>query len=799
MYNLGEQFKINMSNALANPKNIVQGKFFRFTVLSERLIRLEYSGNGKFTDAPTQIVLNRNMEPVAFEAQEDDKYLIITTSFFKLTYEKERKFAGTSFNQTKNLKIDLLNTQKFWYYNHPEARNYRSPGYSLDNNNKNYDKGLYSPDGFTSLDDSNSYVFDENGCLNERTNSEIDIYVFMYMNDFEGCLNDYFNITGYPALIPRYALGNWWSRDTAYDDLKLKGLVDKFNEKHIPVSILLLSHDWHLRNVKNNITTGFTWNKNYFKYPSSMINYMHKVNIHMGLSINPFEGFYDFEEYYEQMKKYLAPDKNGVIPFDVLDYKTLDVYFKVLIHPLDNMGVDFYFLDYDNISDRMNLGRLNHYHFLDTKKDFNKRPMTLSRNSSLVTHRYPVLYSGKTIVGWDTLKLIPYFNNMAVNNGVSFWAHDIGGFYKGVEDNELYTRFIQLGTFSPIMKLGCDSGKYYKREPWRWGIKTYTIVKDYLTLRHKLIPYLYTESYKYYKYGKPIIKPLYYNYKEFYDDVNYRNEYYFGSELFVAPILKKKEYIMNRVIHKFFVPDGVWYDFFTGKKFPGGRAYVSFFNDEDYPVFAKSGSILVFGDNENINDTNVPKNLEIQIFPGHSNTYNLYEDDGVTNMYEKGSYLVTSIDYNYLPNNYTVIIRAVEGRSNIVPENRNYKFRFRNTKKAEDVILYFNETKIDCTSYIDGTDFVVEAKNIRTDGQLTLNCKGKDIEIDAVRLINEDIGSIISDLQIETEMKMKIDEIMFSDLPINKKRINIRKLQRKGLEKKFVKLFLKLLEYVKQV
>ena len=256
---------------------------------------------------------------------------------------------------------------------------------------------------------------------------------------------------------------------------------------------------------------------------------------------------------------------------------------------------------------------------------------------------------------------------------------------------------------------------------------------------------------------------------------------------------------MNRVVHKFFLPDGMWYDFFTGKKFPGGKTHISFFKDEDYPVFARAGSIITMGHNDNINDTTPPQNLEIQIFPGRSNTYNLYEDDGVSELYNKGFYLISTIDYNYMPNNYTVIVRPSEGKSGIIPEKRNYKFVFRNTKKAKDVIVYFNDAQVNSKSYVQGSNFVVEVQDVPTIGQLTLNCKGKDIEIDAVRIINEDIESIISDLQIETEMKEKIDKILFSELSIKKKRIEIRKLGNKGLEKKFVKLFLKLLEYINQI
>ena len=470
-----------------------------------------------------------------------------------------------------------------------------------------------------------------------------------------------------------------------------------------------------------------------------------------------------------------------------------------MIHPLDTLGVDFYWIDCNDDKKLEELWFMSHYHTYDMMRNYKRRPMVLGKNANKAPHRYPVLYSGKTLVNWDTLKNIPFFNASASNIGVSFWSHDIGGYYKGTEDEELYTRFVQLGTFSPILKFGSDEGKYYKREPWRWDAKTYNITKEYLTIRHHLIPYLYTESYRYHKEGIPLVRPLYYDYSDIYDNDNYRNEYYFGSGLLVAPIINKKDPIMNRVVHRMFIPEGTWYDIFTGKKFPGNRNYISFFKDEDYPVFAKAGSIIPMGYNENVNDTTPPKNMEIQVFPGVSNTYHMYEDDGLSDLYKKGYYLLTNIDYNYLPNNYTVIIRAVEGKSGIVPDYRNYKIRFRNTKPTDQVEVYFKDRKIDCKKYQDKNDFIVEVLDVPTIGQLTINCKGSDIEIDAVRVINEDIESIISDLPITTEMKELLDSTIFSSDPIKKRRIALRKLERKGLEKKFIKLFLKLLEYVEQV
>jgi len=255
---------------------------------------------------------------------------------------------------------------------------------------------------------------------------------------------------------------------------------------------------------------------------------------------------------------------------------------------------------------------------------------------------------------------------------------------------------------------------------------------------------------------------------------------------------------MDRVIHKVYLPEGVWYDFKTGKKFPGGRSYVSFFKDEDYPVFAKSGSIIPMNTKVD-NALALPEELEIHIFPGKNNTYNFYEDDGITNLYKSGFYLKTEIDYNYQANNYTLIIRTTEGKTGIVPDTRNYKIRFRNTKATDEVKVNYNGNELESNCYEDENDFIVEIKGVKTVGQLSINCKGKAIEIDSIRLINEDIDTIISDLEVETRLKDKIASILFSNLSIKKKRIQIRKLKKDKLDAKFIKMFLRLLEYVEQI
>ena len=557
---------------------------------------------------------------------------------------------------------------------------------------------------------------------------------------------------------------------------------------------MLFDNDWHYRDVGKSIglKTGFTFNDSLFADPAKMIGMFHDRGIRVGLCINPTDGFYPHEAGYKALASTLELTEPTVVKFDPLNPKVLDLMFKCFLHPLESYGVDFFWNDYQGNGNINNLWAMNHYLFLDSNRTEDRRGMILSRCGIIAPHRYGILYGGSSEISWANLRKLPFMILNASNVGVSWWSHDVAGNHGGMEEGELYLRYLQLSVFSPILRFHGARGPYYKKEPWLWDAKITSIAADFLRLRHRLIPYLYTEAYNYTKTGTPLIQPFYYNYMWVYDDDLYKNQYYFGSQLLVCPILDKKDTLMDRTLHRFFMPDGIWYDFITGK-------YISFFRDEDYPIFAHAGSIIPLSNRSDYNNTSLPTDMEIQIFPGVSNTYTLYEDDGVTSLYENGYFLKTSIDYNYLKNNYTVIIRAVDGKSGIVPEKRNYKMVFRNTKKADSVTAYFNNDNIAVDGYVDNNDFIVEIKNCPTVGQLTINCKGRDIEIDAMRLINDDVNSILMDLKINTYMKEDIAKIMFGNLSLNNKRVEIRKLKKQGLSPEFIDLFLRLIEYSSEV
>ena len=787
-------------DAISKNEATIIGSNYRITVLSEVLVRIEYSDTGTFEDRPTELVRCRNFDVPKYTKLEDANFLTITTNYFKLEYAKGKPFFGPKGYPDQHFKINLINTDKRWYFNHPEARNFKGTSVSLDGveGKTTYAKGLYSTDGFVSIDDANSLIFNIDGSLGKRSDNRIDTYVFLYRKDFGFCLRDYFKLTGKPALIPRYALGNWWNKDQPYSTDEIKKLLWNFKKNELPLSVFLMGKKWRLKYEGTH--SGFTFNYSLIPNPNELLNILHEKKIKVGLNIDPTGGIHPDDLGYPRFKASANYPNEGIIPFNTFNKQMLQAYFDELIKPLIDIGIDFFWIDYYNPKDLITLRALNHYHFKDFAQFENKRGMILSRNGMNVSHRYPVLYSGYTKVSWNNLDLIPEFNLTSSNIGLSWWSHDIGGYSEGIEDAEMYMRFIQLGVYSPIFRLASAESRYYKRAPWLWDAKTLSIVKNYMKLRHRLIPYIYTEAYKYHKTGLPLIQPLYYKYPEIYDEPTYKNEYYFGSELFIAPITNKKETIMNRAIAKIFIPNGEWYDFKTGKKFMGGKRYVSFFKDEDYPVFAKKGSIIPMSilDLEDINNTAPPKAMEIHIFPGQSNTYKLYEDDGVSSMFEQGHYLITDIDYNYQANNFTVIIRPTDGKSGIVPALRSYKIRFRNTREAKDVTIYLGEEKLEeAKSYVDGNDFVVEVPEFSTSKQVSISCKGKDIEIEAERIINEDIDSIISDLQIKTSIKEEIAAIFFNEaMDVRQKRIAIRKLRRIGLHWKYKRMFISLLEYM---
>ena len=785
MNTIGGYFVENINDGKCRKDNIILGKKYRISILTDRLVRLEYNKNGKFEDRPTQRVIFRNFPKTNFSATQSETLIQIVASYFTVDYVKEQPFVGNKVTPGSTLKITLNNTDRSWHYNHPEARNFGTITYSLDDfkGKLKLDKGLYSTDGFAYIDDSNSLVLNENGTFSSRAEEEMDLYVFMYKKDLGLALQDYYKLTGYPLMIPRYSLGNWWYKDSSYTNKDIYDLVKRFKEEEIPISVFMLGNKWHPSNDP------FTIDSNIIE-TQSLKQYLNGNNVKLGLSINPNAKIGNNTLSYQNFGAVLGKDMK-LLP---VNNNKLNLYTSAVINNLINNGVDIFNINYNNSQDKISLALLNHYHYANESLALNKRSIVLTRNHNIAIHRYGIVKTGKTNVDWNTLAILPRFISSASNIGVSYVATAIGGYYNGIEDFELFIRYIQFGVFSPMLILASDDGKYYRREPWRWNIAQREIIKKYLVLRNKLIPYFYTEAYIYHKSGSPIIQPLYYKYPKIYDEPMYANQYFLGTQLLVCPITKRKNQIMDRVVQRLFIPEGIWYELESGKKYLGNKYYMSFYKDEDYPVFCKEGSIIVMSLDQT---TDNPINLEVDIFPGCSSSYKLYEDDGITNNFKNGNSAITEYVFNYSQDKYELSINPISCQG-LVPDFRNYRIRFRNTNSAS-ITVSDGVNNVSATALIERNDLIINVPNVSSGSKLIITCVGDDIENSTLRLINDDIRGILEDLEIQTTLKEKIDAVLFGSLPIKKKRIEIRKLRRKGLEPKFVKMFLNLLEYIETV
>ncbi len=441
--------------------------------------------------------------------------------------------------------------------------------------------------GFSVVDDSHSMVLTEDGWIAPREEDCTDLYFFGYGHRYLDCLKDFYYLCGKTPLLPRYALGNWWSRYHRYTEAEYKELVERFEAEKLPFSVAVIDMDWHLVDDvpekygsgwtgytwnKNFFPdpeafmnwlheqfsvavidmdwhlvddvpekygsgwTGYTWNKNFFPDPEAFMNWLHEHHMKVTLNVHPADGIRAYEERYPEIaeKMGIDPATEHAVMFDPADPHFMEVYLKDLHHPLEEEGVDFWWLDWQQggvtkVPGLDPLWMLNHYHYLDSQWKGN-RSMTFSRYAGVGSHRYPIGFSGDTVISWESLQFQPYFTNTASNIGYGWWSHDIGGHMLGVRDDELMARWVQYGVFSPINRLHSTDNPFNGKEPWKFNKITQAVMENYLRLRHGLVPYLYTMNRRASREDLPLIQPLYYLEPEQNEAYEVKNEYYFGSE-----------------------------------------------------------------------------------------------------------------------------------------------------------------------------------------------------------------------------------------------------------------------------
>ena len=688
--------------SFADPKAVVVGEHYRFTLLSDKVIRLEYSPAGHFVDCQTQIVLNRRFPVPEFHVNDSPDKLEIVTRYLVLTYNKQpfsqtgltiqvrennyNRKSGTWFYGDRELLRDgnllgtavtLDNAVGGWYYRNSadESKLWGEPDRPIE-----LCYGLLSKSGFSVIDDSASLHFTADGWVEPAEKDHIDLYFMAFGRDYLSALDFFYQLSGKTPMLPRYALGNWWSRYYKYTQEEYLALQERFRQEKLPIAVGVLDMDWHLVDIDPKYGrgwTGYTWNRELFPDPAGMMKELHDRGLHVSLNVHPADGVRAHEEMYGEMAAALGVDAEHEVPiqFDVSSRAFMDAYFKYLHHPNEAIGVDFWWMDWQQGSNSLAEGfdplwMLNHYHYLDNGRD-GKRPLDFSRFAGLGSQRYPIGFSGSSFITWESLDFQPYFTANASNVGYGWWSHDIGGHRNGYRCDELTTRWVQFGVFSPIMRLHSSNEVFTGKEPWKFGAEAERTMRRFLTLRHRLIPYLYTMNHRFWAENQPLVQPMYYQLPFDEEAYRLRNQYFFGSELIVNPITAEndKNTKLGRV--KTLLPEGIWYDMFTGLRYRGGRTLYMFRSLDTIPVLARAGGILPLQAEEEVSTrTDNPTKLELLVFCGADGDFTLYEDDGVSMNYEEGRCVTTRYALNWAERR--LVIEAAEGDLRLIPEKRQY-------------------------------------------------------------------------------------------------------------------------------
>lgn len=670
------------SHPLCNPASVIQGENFRITVLTERLLRLEYSEKGEFEDRATQIVLNRDFPVPAFKVTETEEELKVFTSGLELVYNRKPFAANGLMIKVAGGRVN----ENTWHYGE-EWTDLGGTARTLDEADGAIPlgHGVCSKNGFSVVDDSRSMAITESGWVETRPEGTVDFYFFGYGRDYEGAVKDLYRLCGKTPLLPRWSLGNWWSRYHKYTEKEYVELMERFEKERLPFSVAVIDMDWHLVDVDPKYGsgwTGYTWNKDFFPDPKRFMKWLHDRDMRITLNVHPADGVRAYEDVYPQVaeKMGIDPESGEAVHFDVTDEHFMDVYFKEVHHPLEEEGVDFWWLDWQQgtvtkIPGLDPLWMLNHYHYLDSKWK-GSRAMTFSRYAGVGSHRYPVGFSGDTVITWESLDFQPYFTATASNVGYGWWSHDIGGHMHGVRDDELTARWVQLGVFSPLNRLHSTDNPFNGKEPWKYNRMTKAVMENFLRLRHELVPYLYTMNRYASHDGQPIVRPMYW--AEPYNETTYTvpNEYYFGTEMVAAPITKPMDAKTCMGRSDAWLPEGNWFDFFNGRKYTGGRKISVYRSLDDIPVFVREGAIVPMQEiPEKLNDLTNPENMVVYAFPGAQHTFTLWEDAGDTSEDKEENWACTELCWVH-GDKVVFEVNPTEGNVSVLPKERSWKFCF---------------------------------------------------------------------------------------------------------------------------
>jgi alpha-glucosidase (family GH31 glycosyl hydrolase) len=748
----------------ANPRAIIREGNARFTILTPHLVRLEWDSTGQFNDRPSFVVINRKLEVPFFKQTIEKGWLHITTSEIELSYQLQSgKFTEN------NLQIIYRHPQGnfVWKPGMKEKGNLKGTYRTLDGFDGNehlgtkeimkLEDGLLSTDGWHLIDDSRSLLFDNSEwpwVLNRAAGDVQDWYFMGYGKSYKQALYDYSLVAGKVPLPPRYAFGYWWSRYWSYSDNEIHDLVNNFEKYSIPLDVLVIDMDWHKVVNEHQPWTGWTWNNRLFPDPDKSLAWIKSKNLKTTLNLHPAEGIAPYESQYPAFAKAMNFDTttHASIPYEASNKKYMNTLFNTVLHPMEKKGVDFWWLDWQQwpmdkkIPNLSNTWWLNYTFFSDKERNSDKRPLIYHRWGGLGNHRYQIGFSGDAVISWKTLDYEPYFTNCASNVLYSYWSHDIGGHqFSGNKnagiDPEMYTRWMQYGSLSPIFRTHSTKNATINKEIWNFRGEAYNALTNSINFRYQLSPYIYTMARKTYDSAIGLCRPLYYDYPNQKESYSYNKQYMFGDNILVAPIGAPMENGESKL--SVWLPTGNdWYEWNTGTLLPGGQMADRSFTLEEYPVYVKAGSVIPMYDGVKNLDKD-PGKAMVGVFPGGNGTAVLYEDAGNDKNYAR-EYATTQLESKWQNRTQRIVIQPRKGVYKGMPAYRTYSVKLYGSEMPQ--LITINGKTINYTQIPNNKDWSYDGKTLSVAIPLPVNlCSARQevvIQYSKTETVNVNTGLI---------------------------------------------------------
>ena len=541
-------------------------------------------------------------------------------------------------------------------------------------------------------------------------------YYFIYGPEIKKVITSYTELTGRMQLPPMWALGYQQSKWSYYPESTVTRIAKTFREEKIPCDVIYLDIDYM------NGYRVFTWNKNRFPNPVKMLNDLKNEGFKIipiidpgvkadtgyfaakeGLSKNLFAKYPDGDVYQGEVwpswayfpdftkkeardwwgEKLYALLKDGASGFwnDMNEPSVWGQAFPDLVQFNDNG----YGASHKKIHNVYALEEAKATFDAFQKYSPNERRFLLTRAGFSGIQRYSAVWTGDNVASEEHLKLACLMPLGMGLSGISFVGSDVGGFI-GLPSHRLYTRWMELGAFTPFFR-GHSVINENDKEPWAFGVEVENWVRDIISLRYRLLPFFYNEFYNSSISGLPIMRPMFLDFQNDNECYSVESQYQFmiGDNLLVAPVVSETDNFK-----KLYLPKGKWIDWWNNKVYNGNQWIIVDAPVYQIPLFIKKGGFIPMQDVEQFTGQKKMEELEVVIFPTASSNYSLYEDDGISYDYKNGKYSITSFESNLSDTNGVISIKHDYNKFN--SGRKDYLLKILNTGNVSNV--FDNKTKM---------------------------------------------------------------------------------------------------------